>query len=158
MQKKQQDKSRLRQTPDSIVRFVDDLGQVWDIAAEFKVINGRLDIAAIRVQANKLRTPVSRRALRDIPLEELFGNDLAIESAQLSRMLQNRQKATSNQGRQHSDNDLRVVAEIYTAAFQARRPVQKAVADALGISVSTAAKRIMAARSRGFITRTKQEN
>lgn len=157
MTHKNQGKSKWGYTPDAIVQFVDDFGQVWDIAAEFKIINGRVDIASIRVQSKNLRLPVSRRALRDIPLEELFGNDLAVESAASSRILQKRQKLTSNQGRAHSDEDLQTVADIYTAAHKARIPVQQAVADAQGVSQSTAAKRIVAARSRGFITSNQEE-
>jgi hypothetical protein len=74
--------------------------------------------------------------------------------AQAIRMLRNRKGTTAHQGRQHSDKDLQAVGDIYLAAYKARIPVQKAVADALGISVSTAAKRIMAARQQGFITST----
>ena len=95
--------------------------------------------------------------LSEIPLDILFRDDLAIESEHLQRMLRNRKGSTAHRGRQHTDDDLLAVAEIYKAAFLARLPVQKAVADALGISVSTATKRIMAARSRGFITSTQKE-
>jgi hypothetical protein len=96
--------------------------------------------------------------LSEIPLDNLFRDDLAIESEHLQRMLRNRKGTTAHRGRQHTDDDLLAVAEIYKAAFQARQPVQKAVADAFGISVSTATKRIMAARSRGFITSTKGDD
>jgi hypothetical protein len=95
--------------------------------------------------------------LTEIPLDKLFRDDLAIESEHLQRMLRNRKGSTAHKGRQHSDEDLLAVAEIYEAAFQARVPVQRAVADAFGISLSTAAKRIMAARGRGFITPIQEE-
>jgi DNA-binding transcriptional regulator LsrR (DeoR family) len=74
---------------------------------------------------------------------------MATESKQLSK--RNR-KETGHKGRTHTEDELREVAEIYMAAFQAHRPVQKTVADMLGVSVSTAAKRIMAARQSGYIT------
>ena len=151
-QKNRAGKSRQGWTPDASVQFVDDVGHAWEVSAEFKVINGRMDIAIIQVQSRDGNAPISRRMLRDIPLEKLFGKVLAVESAELSRMLRKRQVPISYQGRQHSDEDLQAVADIHKAAYQARIPVQQAVADALGISVSTAAKRIMAARQRGFIT------
>ena len=151
-QKNQEGRSRQGWTPDASVQFVDDVGHVWEVSAEFKVINGRMDIAVIQVQSRDGNTPISRRILRDIPLEKIFGNALAVESAELSRMLRKRQVPISYQGRQHSDEDLQAVADIHKAAYKARIPVQQAVADALGISVSTAAKRIMAARQRGFIS------
>ena len=151
-QKNRAGKSRQGWTPDASVQFVDDVGHAWEVSAEFKVINGRMDIAIIQVQSRDGNAPISRRMLRDIPLEKLFGKVLAVESAELSRMLRKRQVPISYQGRQHSDEDLQAVADIHKAAYKARIPVQQAVADALGISVSTAAKRIMAARQRGFIT------
>ena len=150
-QKNRAGKSRQGWTPDASVQFVDDVGHAWEVSAEFKVINGRMDIAIIQVQSRDGNAPISRRMLRDIPLEKLFGKVLAVESAELSRMLRKRQVPISYQGRQHSDEDLQAVADIHKAAYKARIPVQQAVADALGISVSTAAKRIMAARQRGFI-------
>ncbi len=149
--KNQEGRSRQGWTPDASVQFVDDVGHVWEVSAEFKVINGRMDIAVIQVQSRDGNTPISRRILRDIPLEKIFGNALAVESAELSRMLRKRQLPISYQGRQHSDNELQKVATVYHAAHAARIPVQQAVADAQGVSVSTAAKRIMAARARGFI-------
>jgi hypothetical protein len=155
-QKNQVGKSRQGWTPDASVQFVDDVGHAWEVSAEFKVINGRMDIAVIQVQSRDGNAPISRRMLRDIPLEKLFGKVLAVESAELSRMLRKRQVPISYQGRHHSDEDLQAVADIYVAAYQARIPVQQAVADALGISVSTAAKRIMASRQRGFITSTQE--
>ena len=94
--------------------------------------------------------------LSEIPLDKLFRDELAIETEHLNRTLRNRKGTTAHQGRQHSDEDLQAVADIYLAAYKARIPVQKAVADSLGISVSTAAKRIMAARSHGFITSTQE--
>ena len=151
-QKNQEGRSRQGWTPDASVQFVDDVGHAWEVSAEFKVINGRMDIATIQVQSRDGNAPISRRMLRDIPLEKLFGKVLAVESAELSRMLRKRQVPISYQGRHHSDEELQKVADIHKAAYQARIPVQQAVADALGISVSTAAKRIMAARQRGFIT------
>lgn len=115
------------------------------------MFNDRPDIAAITIQTMDSRSPVTRRMLSEIPLDKLFRDELAIETELFNRMISNRKGTTAHQGRQHSDEELRAVADIYKAAFKARLPVQKAVADALGVSVSTAAKRIMAARSHGFI-------
>ena len=143
-------------TPDVVKEYTDSNGRKLLVTAEFKTFNDRLDIAAITIQTSDLNSPITRRMLTEIPLDKLFREDLAIESEHLKRMLRNRKGTTAHKGRQHTDADLLAVAEIYEAAFKARIPVQKSVADAFGISVSTAAKRIMAARSRGFITSTEE--
>ena len=138
--------------PDVVKEYTDSVGRKLLLSVEFKMFNDRPDIAAITIKTTDLRSPITRRMLSEIPLDKLFRDELAIETEHLNRMLRNRKGTTAHQGRQHSDEDLQAVAGIYKAAFQARLPVQKAVADAFGISVSTGAKRIMAARQRGFIS------
>jgi hypothetical protein len=142
---------------DSIVTYQDGRGDSWSIGAEFKSFRGRLEISSLAIWPNGSPVPLTRRALRDLPLEDLFRSALAKEEAELKVRLSQLTSSTRHQGRPHSDDDLHAVADAYSVAFRARRPVQQAVADALGISKSTAAKRIMAARSRGFITDTDEE-
>ena len=137
-----------------IKEYTDSKGRKLLVVAEFKIFNDRLDISAITIQAKDSHSPITRRMLSEIPLDMLFRDDLAIESEHLNRVVRNHKGTTAHQGRQHSDEDLLAVAEIYNAAYLARRPVQRAVADAHGISLSTAAKRIMAARRRGFISQS----
>lgn len=151
-------KKRKPSAPDAVLEYTDSLGRKLLLTAEFKVFNGRPDISAITIETTDFSSPITRRMLSEIPLDNLFRNDLAIDSEHLQRMLRNRKGTTAHQGRQHSDKDLLAIAEIYNAALQAHLPVQRTVADAFGISVSTATKRIMAARSRGFIASTKGQN
>lgn len=151
-------KKRKPSRSDAFLEYTDSIGRKLLLTAEFKLFNGRLDIATITITTTDLRSPITRRMLSEIPLDKLFRDELAVEAENLKRVLRNRKGTTAHQGRQHSDDDLLAVAEIYKAAFQARLPVQKAVADAFGISVSTATKRIMAARSRGFLTATKGDD
>ena len=148
MQKKQNSKSA---TTDAVKEFIDSSGIKLLLSVEFKVFNDRPDIAAITIKTTDARTPISRRMLSEIPLDKIFRDELAIENEHLKRMRRKFGGATAHQGRQHSDEDLQAVAEVYIAAYRARLPVQIAVADSLGVSVSTAQKRIMAARKRGFI-------
>lgn len=140
---------------DAVREFTDSTGVRWRLTAEFKTFNERLDVSSLTISPKNLRSPITRRLLSEIPLDRLFRDDLALESAGLSKMLRSRKGSTAHPGRAHQDIELRTVAEIYRTAFMARLPVQQSVADALGISVSTAAKRIMAARQRGFISATK---
>lgn len=125
--------------------FTDKIGKKWDVTITTKLVNERQEIMSVKIETTD-STPVSRRMLRDIPLEKLFGDDLAV----VSPILRQREK-TSHQGRAHSDDDLQAVADIYLLAHKARVPTQRAVANALGITISTASKRIMAARAKNLI-------
>ena len=129
--------------------FTDKIGKKWDVTLATKLINGRQEIISVKIETTD-STPVTRRALSDISLEEILRDELAVKLPALSRILEKREK-TSRQGRAHSDDDLQEVAEIYIAAHKARVPVQRAVANAQGITISTAAKRIMAARAKNLI-------
>jgi hypothetical protein len=151
MKQKNQTTNENSSHPDVVKEYTDSIGRKLLLSVEFKMFNDRPDISAITIRTTDLRSPITRRMLSEIPLDKLFRDELAIEVKQLTRTLRNRKGTSAHQGRQHSDEDLQAVAEIYKAAFLARLPVQKAVADAFGISVSTAAKRIMASRQQGFI-------
>ena len=129
--------------------FTDKIGKKWDVTITTKLVNDRRDIMSVKIETTD-STPISRRALASISLDELFGDELAVISPALSHLLRQRKKI-SRQGRAHSDDDLQEVADIYMAAHKARIPVQRAVANAQGITISTAAKRIMAARAKNLI-------
>jgi hypothetical protein len=140
-----------RSNVDSTHVFVDGQGKRWRITAELKSFSGRMDIAAITIQSSNKSHPVTRRLLSSIPLKEIFERELTYLSPQLLERNQRNFTSSSHQGRAHSASELQVVADIYRAAFQSRLPVQRTVAESLGVSVSTAAKRIMAARQHGFL-------
>lgn len=57
----------------------------------------------------------------------------------------------AHSGRAHTVDELTKVADVYQHARVMGRPVQRAVATALGVPLSTATKRIMAARHAGLI-------
>ena len=136
---------------DSIIEFVDSNGNRWEIGAEFKSVRGRVCIVAMSIWSPKGSTPLTRRVVRDIQIETLFKSQIAVETKNLSQTLRRHKSMSAQQGRAHSEDELKVVAEIYQSAVRAHEPVQATVAKTLGVSVSTAAKRIMIARSRGYI-------
>ena len=138
--------------------FVDTNGNKWNVSAEFKSSNGRPYISAISISPTKGSTPLTRRVLRDIEINKLFKEEIAHEVKHFSRTRRNLQSKSAHQGRAHTDEDLKIVAEVYMSAFRAHQPVRRAVADTLGISVSTAEKRIAAARRKGFIPKENKKD
>lgn len=54
-------------------------------------------------------------------------------------------------GREHTDEELKALAVMYWQLHDRGLPVQEGLAKAFDIPLSTMAKRIMAARERGFI-------
>lgn len=136
---------------DQIARFRDDNGFEWTVGAELKVIDGRTEITAISIWNEERATPLTRRVLRDIQLERLFRQSIVKDERNGLRTIKRTKPVSAHKGRPHTNDELAAVADIYMAAFRAHEPVQRCVADALGISVSTAAKRIMAARRQGLL-------
>ena len=151
MPRQNQNADNSRNNFDAVQSFVDSLGDEWKIGVELKTIRGRLDIGAFSIWSDEMDAPLCRRVLSEIPLETMFKGVIAMEMKQLKRLKQKNEGKTAHQGRSHSDEELQGVADVYISAYRSRLAVQVAVASTFGISKSTAAKRIMAARSRGLI-------
>lgn len=135
--------------------FTDSTGVSWVIGAKVKSTGGRKDIVSLTITPLGapilLWAPISRRLLCEISLEKLFSDELSVCADDDARILRSRKGAKSHRGRAHREEELGAVADVYMAAYRARKPVQRAVADAFGVSISTASKQIMIARSRGII-------
>lgn len=56
-----------------------------------------------------------------------------------------------HQGKPHTTEELQTVADLYKKAVSIRTSTHQYIADEMGISLSTAAKRVMAARKAGLL-------
>lgn len=137
---------------DAVRKHVDANGEVWYVGIETKVIHGRVEFSGMAIWPEKPGYPLTRTTLRDLPLDKLFKEVIAAETKSLARFKKRQKELKPHQGRAHSGEELRVIAEVYAKAFEGHLPVQRTVAETLNIPISTAAKRIMVARKRGLIS------
>lgn len=132
------------------VPFVDSNNGQWSISVELKAVNGRIVPIAILIEPQSRGIELKSETLREIGLQNVIQTWAKREHAQLLRSNKNR-RVRPHRGRRHSDDELKTVADIYLAAAKKSLPVQQIVASTMGISISTAGKRIMAARRIGLI-------
>lgn len=147
---------RLEQIPsgnqdrhDVVAVWNDDDGNQWLVALDLKVVGRVQGCSAVTVTAQTPGCLLSQSVLRQVPLAE-------IERAAFQTEVIEPTPQASGRGPQSgmalTDDDLQAVADAYITARNQRIPVQAFVADRFGVAVSTAAKRIAAARRHGFIT------
>ena len=144
-------KSAMRSMPDATAEYIDSNNKRWIVSIEFKTKRGRTDFHALSISSTSPDAPLTRRLLQELPLDLLFREVIAKETELALNRNWEQVSAEKHQGRAHSDDELTHVAQIYVEAYNNHQPVQGAVADAMGIGTSTAAKRIVVARQRGFI-------
>ena len=142
---------------DASATWTDPNGNSWDVGVEFKQTSGRLGIASIVIQPINDGYPLTRTALAQVPLLELFSESMFEEQLDFDRWQRIKRNTANHKGRASSDEELKLVAEVREAALRANFPVQSAVARVLGITRGAAGNRIRAARTRGFIPPVNEE-
>ncbi len=146
-----------------IERWIDPSGNPWRLAIEVKTIGDRPEPVALLITPVESGYALSQSTIREIPFAGFVRTDKSFHYESPIAILR-RARAMSptpprREGRRYTDYELERVAMIYQDAYECHIPVQRAVADALEIPLSTAIKQIIAARKRGLIpprTRTKE--
>ena len=134
---------------DVVAVWTDPAANQWLVTLDLKVVGGVYGCSAISVTAQTRGCLLSQSVLRQIPLAEI---ERAAFKAEVIESTQQASGRGPQSGMALTDDDLQAVADAYITARNQRVPVQAFVADRFGVAVSTAAKRIAAARRRGFIT------
>jgi hypothetical protein len=132
-----------------LFNWTDHNGQNWSITVKVVPQFGYA-LSELSIRPTAPGYALTQTIVRQMPILEWERTALAAHAAQLTAAA-TVVSSPPHSGRPHSAHDLNLVADIYRVALNARLPARKAVAEAFDISLSTAAKRIMAARKRGFL-------
>lgn len=147
-------KSELR--PDVVVTWTDSQNDQWNVIFEFKVNRNVARVSGFSINAVDHAAPLTAQTLRELPFGELSSKTQILLLQHLPRA-QSESLPVSAGGRHSSSRlELRRVAALYLEARKTKRDTQRVVAEALGVSRPTAARRIRAARNAGLLDIPKQ--
>lgn len=130
--------------------WTDSQGNEWRVYVNLKRIDGRIVPSKFQLVSFGNKAELSHQTLIEVPLREITQEFIERETELLDKKFKAVDLAPHH-GRAHTEQELKAVADIYLKAWELRIPVQRAVAEALDIPVSTAVKRIIAARKQGLI-------
>jgi hypothetical protein len=145
--------------------WIDQAGRNWSLSVDLVVKGGVVGIGAFAVKPVGHNEPLTGAVLRGINLRDiayqerqyLIDKGLLACDPQDDRLLSDAEVEDlmafggPARGRELTELDLRLVARLYADAYREGLPVQRTVAEHLGVSIPTAARRIMLARDRGLI-------
>jgi len=149
-----------------IDNWMDSKGNGWNIEISTSPIHGRNEPVRLTIKPLDQNTRLLQSTLREIPFSQFLqdwdkypGNPRqrshGITGAMTSSVLETKSKRGS---RRLTMDELQTIADIYLDAFENHLPVQQTVAEALNIPLSTACKRIVAARKKGLINVRNERN
>ena len=135
----------------------DSKGREWNIMITTTTINGRKEPIGMHIYSNE-SVRLTQSTIREMPFleflkdQENFPHNTAQRRTGITGAMSVIEPKRSRGSRRLQEHELQEVADIYVAAYRNFLPVQETVARTLGIPVSTACKRIAAARKRGLLT------
>ena len=149
-----------------IPNWMDSKGNGWNIEISTSPIHGRNEPVRLTIKPLDQNTRLLQSTLREIPFSQflqdwdkypanLSKRPYRISGAMNPSVLETKSKRGS---RRLTMDELQTIADIYLDAFENHLPVQQTVAEALNIPLSTACKRIVAARKKGLINVRNERN
>ena len=138
---------------DAVVTLHMSNGGTYRLGLEFKSVGRTEELVKMQVQAMTRTKPLIATIVRAIPFGEI---ETAVKRHRAKQNMKrvpmrSRQNRGPQHGRRLPDNDLKRISEIYLQASHDGELPREIIAREFGISTSAAAKRIMAARRRGFL-------
>lgn len=142
-----------RQNWDAVVTLHASNGGKFRLLLEFKAAGRSEELVRIQLEALTRTYPVGATIVRTIPFGEI---EVAVKQHRAKRTTRRvPRQSQKNRGPQHgrrlSDSDLKRIGEIYLQSTKEGERPRENIAREFNISTSGAAKRIMAARRRGFL-------
>ena len=134
----------------------DSKGREWNIMIETSTINGRKEPVGMHIYSNE-SVRLTQSTIRELPFKdflqdwESFPHDTVQRRTGITGAMSVIEPKRSRGSRRLQEHELQEVADVYMDAYRNHLPVQETVARTLGIPVSTACKRIAAARKCGLL-------
>jgi len=141
---------------DLMVELKDGQGQTWKVEFELKTFSNVSRINGFSIHGTSPQARLTANQLREIPFGELSEQFLTLARRALPKNKLDTLPGSTGLGRTSSLAELRRVAELYVQASLKQVDVQRFIAEALGVSSATAARRIRAARKAGLLKKLRQ--
>ena len=135
----------------------DSKGREWNVSITTTTINGRKEPVGVHIYSNE-SIRLTQSTLREVPFKDFlqdwenFPHDFAQRRTGITGEMSVGEPKRLRGSARLSMYELQEVADIYMDAYTSHLPLQETVALTLGIPVSTACKRIAAARKQGLLT------
>ena len=135
----------------------DSKGREWNIMIATTNINGRKEPVEMHIYSSNESVRLTQSIIRELPFKDFlqdwenFPHDFAQRRTGITGAMSVGEPKRSRGSARLSMYELQEVADIYMDAYKNHLPVQETVALTLGIPVSTACKRIAAARKQGLL-------
>lgn len=138
---------------DAVVTLHASNGGKYRLLLEFKAAGRSEELVKVQLEALTRTHPVGATIVRTIPFGEIEVAVRQHRAKRTARRVLKRSKARRGpqHGKRLSDSDLKRIGEIYLQSGKSGERPRKKIAREFKISTSAAAKRIMAARRRGFL-------
>lgn len=113
-------------------KWTDSAGDSWNIGVDTKIIEGCV-VNAIALWQEGHEYPLIRWVVRDIPLNDLVKDVIAIEETNLKQYMNQRDWETiePHHDKVHSEDELKQVAKFYMTDYESQLPVQGTVAESI---------------------------